>query len=93
MSDDPYLWPGTATLRNKLGILDGDLLDYHERELVTQRTRQGVPGGNFDLAHLRAIHLHLFQDVYDWAGQIRTVEMSKGGSQFQFRQYIQTGMD
>jgi cell filamentation protein len=46
----------------------------------------------FDLAHLRAIHRHLFQDVYDWAGEIRTVEIFKGGNQFQFRQYIPTGM-
>jgi cell filamentation protein len=46
----------------------------------------------FDLRHLKAIHHHLFQDVYDWAGQVRTVEISKGGSQFQFRQYIETGM-
>jgi cell filamentation protein len=51
-----------------------------------------VPGGQFDLAHLRAIHRHLFQDVYDWAGEIRTVEIFKGGNQFQFRQYIATGM-
>ena len=32
----------------------------------------------FDGAHLRAIHGHLFQDVYEWAGEYRTVEMSKG---------------
>ena len=33
----------------------------------------------FDLDHLRAIHRHLFQDVYAWAGKIRTVEISKSG--------------
>src|SRR5690606_15090999 len=49
------------------------------------------PSGSFDLKHLRAIHRHLFQDVYDWAGELRTVEIFKGGSQFQFRQYIATG--
>lgn len=38
--------------------------------------------GNFDLAHLKAIHRHLFQDVYDWAGQLRTVDISKGSSRF-----------
>jgi cell filamentation protein len=41
---------------------------------------------------LRAIHRHLFQDVYDWAGEIRTVEISKDGHQFQFRRFIETGM-
>ncbi len=92
MSDDPYLYPGTRILRNKLGILDAGKLDYHEREIVAMRMRQGVPTGNFDLKHLRAIHRHLFQDVYDWAGEVRTVEISKGDSQFQFRQYIETGM-
>jgi cell filamentation protein len=92
MSEDPYVYPGTNILRNKLGIHDADLLDFHERELATQRGREGFPKGNFDLKHLQAIHRHLFQDVYDWAGEIRTVEISKGGSQFQLRQFIGTGM-
>ena len=52
----------------------------------------GASRGSFDLAHLRAIHRHLFQDIYDWAGELRTVEISKGDQQFQFRQYIPTGM-
>jgi cell filamentation protein len=59
---------------------------------VVLRSRRGIPPGSFDLTHLRAIHRHLFQDVYDWAGELRTVEISKGCQQFQFRQYIQTGM-
>ncbi len=92
MSDDPYLFPGTKNLRNKFGIRNADLLDYHEREITTLRARQGVPTGIFDLKHLRAIHRHLFQDVYDWAGEIRTLEISKGASQFQFCKYIETGM-
>jgi cell filamentation protein len=81
---DPYVYPGTNIIRNRLLITDPQILDRMERRLVIQRTRSGVPGGKFDLAHLRAIHRHLFQDVYDWAGEIRTVEISKGGSQFQF---------
>ncbi|WP_245582391.1 Fic/DOC family protein [Neorhizobium lilium] len=75
-----------------MGITDAAAFDYHEREIVAMRARHGIPTGNFDLKHLRAIHRHLFQDVYDWAGDVRTVEISKGGSQFQFRQYIETGM-
>ncbi|MGF9692303.1 Fic family protein [Rhizobium sp. 0TCS1.26] len=92
MTDDPYVYPGTAVLRNKLGITDPATLDYHEREIVVMRAREGIPTGNFDLKHLRSIHRHLFQDVYDWAGEVRTVEISKGDSQFQLRQYIETGM-
>lgn len=89
---DPYLFPAIDVLRNKLGITDAGELDMVERRLVTQRIRQGAPNGMFDLKHLQAIHRHLFQDVYEWAGQVRTVEISKGESQFQFRQYIETGM-
>jgi len=37
-----------------------------------------MPRGDFDLAHLRAIHRHLFQDIYEWAGELRAVEISKG---------------
>ena len=92
MSDDPYVYPGTTVLRNRLNIRSAALLDYHERELVTQAIDEGVPSGAFDLDHLRAIHRHLFQDIYDWAGEIRTVEIAKGGQQFQFRQFIATGM-
>ena len=91
-ADDPYVYPGTSILRNRLGITDPEFLDKQERSLVVLRVRRGVPRGTFDLTHLRAIHRHLFQDVYDWAGELRTVEISKGDQQFQFRQYIQTGM-
>lgn len=92
MSDDPYIYPGTSVLRNRLGIKESAELDRVERQLVRTRAVEGVPDGNFDLGHLKAIHHHLFQDVYEWAGQLRTVEISKGGNQFQFRQYIETGM-
>lgn len=93
MSDaDPYLYPGSTVLRNKLGLTDVARLDRLERRLVTQRAAEGIPTGGFDLAHLCAIHRHLFQDVYDWAGELRTVEIAKGGHQFQFRRFIETGM-
>jgi len=60
--------------------------------MVSQRIDEGIPSGAFDLDHLRAIHRHLFQDVYDWAGEIRVTELSKGGHQFMFRAYIERGM-
>ena len=92
MSDDLYLYPNSDVLRNRLGIRDKTHLEYVERELVTQRLAEGAPTGRFDLAHLRAIHHHLFQDIYEWAGQIRRVEIAKNGNQFQFRRFIDTGM-
>jgi cell filamentation protein len=91
-TEDPYVYPGTDVLRNRFGIIDAALLNRVERRLVAQGTREGVPSGDFDLKHLCTIHRHLFRHVYDWAGELRTVEINKGGHQFQFRRYIQTGM-
>ena len=89
---DPYLWPDSTVLKNRLGIRDAATLDLVERRINMQRAEMGIPTGNFDLDHLCAIHHHLFQDVYEWAGQIRTVEIAKDGHQFQFKDYIKTGM-
>lgn len=90
--DDLYFYSGSRVLINKLDLRDPVALDRAERRLVVQRMREGIPRGDFDLPHLKAIHRHLFQDVYSWAGEVRRVEISKGGNQFQFRQYIETGM-
>jgi cell filamentation protein len=92
VSGDPYCYPGTGVLRNLLGVRSQSELDRAERQLVQLRIQEGTPEGNFDLKHLQAIHRHLFQDIYDWAGEVRQVEISKGGNQFQFRQFISTGM-
>lgn len=95
MSDDPdsaYVYPGTKTLRNKFDIRSARDLDRIERLLVTQRARAGIPTGDFDLAHLQAIHRHLFQDVYEWAGQIRTVVLEKEGNKFHPPGRIEFGM-
>ncbi len=90
--DDPYVYPGTTVLRNRFGIRDAAEFARIERLLVGQRAAEGVPDGLFDLAHLRQIHRHLFQDLFDWAGEIRTVEIAKDGHQFQFRRFIETGL-
>lgn len=89
--DDPYAIPGTSVLQNKLGITNTHELDRAERLLTTQRAREGVPAGKFDLSHLKAIHKHLFQDVYAWAGQLRTVDIMKDETEFQPRHFLETG--
>jgi cell filamentation protein len=38
--------------------------------------------GSFDLTHLRKIHQHAFQDIYPWAGELRTLDILKGDSLF-----------
>lgn len=89
---DPYLDPFSGVMRNKPGIRDEKALREFEYEAsavrVAQLRAQPIPG-KFDLDHLKAIHKHVFQDVYDWAGQVRTVNMSKGGDSFARREFIE----
>ncbi|MBI1227809.1 MAG: cell division protein [Bacteroidetes bacterium] len=77
-----YKYPGSEVLRNKLEIGEHKDLDRLERQITTRRSVEGVPSGGFDLKHLQAIHKHLFQDVYEWAGEIRQTQIHKGGSVF-----------
>jgi len=93
MSDEVYCYPPNfKVLKNKADIRNQSDLDVFERRMTILRLQEEMPKGDFDLTHLKAIHRHIFQDVFDWAGDIRSVEIKKGGSQFQFRQYIETGM-
>lgn len=90
---DPYVYSDVPTvLKNKFGLKSAAKLDVVERAHVAQRIEEGLPEGKFDLAHIKAIHKHLFQDVYEWAGETRTVELSKGGHHFQPVPYIATGI-
>ena len=92
MKDDPYVYAGSSVLKNRLGLTEQSALDAAERQLTRIRAFEGIPAGHFEFAHLQAIHRHLFQDIYDWAGELRAVEISKDGRQFIFRQFIQSGM-
>jgi fido (protein-threonine AMPylation protein) len=86
MTDTVYCYPPDFSfLKNKLNLRDARELASFETEFVMQRIAEGAPTGNFDLAHVKAMHRHLFQDVYEWAGELRTVEISKDGHQFQAR--------
>lgn len=71
--DDPYCYPGTTVLKNKLGLTKQADLDEFEAEISLQRSAEPLPEGKLSYFHYRAIHRHLFQDVYAWAGKPRTV--------------------
>ena len=92
-ADDTYCYPGTDVLRNKAEITNAEDLDTYEGELSTLRSIEILESpiaGQFDLAHLQRIHLALFQDVYDWAGKIRIVDISRGNSRFANVRFIES---
>jgi cell filamentation protein len=79
---DPYIYPGTDVLKNKFNITDGFLLEIAESSFLRKRLARDIPQGQFNYEHLKAIHKHIFQDVYEWAGQERTIGISKKGNFF-----------
>lgn len=60
--------------------------------MYDERVGEPLPDGDFSPAHYCAVHHHLFQDVYVWAGQYRTVRTSKGGNAFCYPEYIAAEM-
>lgn len=74
-----------GVLRNKLGAASDDSLDELESRLVAMNTlglRLDPVEGNFDLAHLQKIHRRLFGEIYEWAGELRELGITKGKTVF-----------
>ena len=88
---DPYLYPGTSVLKNLRDIRDPERLARLEADATSERIdqlKQTPISGKFDTRHLLAIHHHIFQDVYPWAGELRTVNIGKSGGLFALQQHI-----
>jgi cell filamentation protein len=91
-SRDPYCYPGTTVLINRLGLRNQSKLDAFEAEVSAERATQPLPAGRLSYAHYRAIHRHLFGDIYAWAGKVRRVRISKGESTFCYPEHIDREM-
>lgn len=89
---DPYCYPGTTVLKNIPGLRTQATLDAFETASTTQRADEPLPSGRLSITHYRALHHHLFQDIYAWAGKLRTVRISKDGSAFCYPENIQREM-
>jgi cell filamentation protein len=88
---DPYTDQTTGILRNKLGLTAAADLEAAEREITHAALiwlRESPVQATWDLPHLCAIHRRIFGDIYEWAGQVRTVAIAKG-STFCLPQFIE----
>lgn len=90
--EDPYCYKGTFVLKNKAGLRDAQALEGFELEMSALRAEEPLPGGRLGPAHYRAVHRHLFQDVYVWAGRYRTVRTAKDGNVFCYPEHIAVAM-
>lgn len=82
--DDIYTNPKTGVLWNLAGATDHSALTFTEAAATAKRANElrVKPIRVIDSGTLFAIHRHLFQDLYNWAGERRKVEISKSGKQF-----------
>lgn len=85
---DPYCYPDGALLKNLPGLTSQSALERFEAMATGRRFLEPMPSGRWGALHYRAIHRHIFQDVYAWAGKDRTVRISKGGSTFCYPEHI-----
>lgn len=85
---DRYCYPGTSVLKNIPDLRDQEALDTFETVVTAQRADEPLPTGRLSVTHYRAIHRHLFQDVYAWAGTFRTIRIGKDGSAFCYPEHI-----
>lgn len=77
---DPYVYPGTDTLKNILGIQNKNLLDDAEANYVSLRLRELAEhplSGDYGVSHFAKMHKYIFQDIYGWAGEFRTINIEK----------------
>lgn len=88
--DTVYMENGV--FKNKLALHTAAQVETAEKEFSAIRAQnlllQPVTG-QFNLEHLQAIHRELFCDIYDWAGELRRVDISKGSSRFAHFAFIE----
>ena len=77
---DRCVYRNTHVLKNKFKVRDKVLLQEIEANYTMLRLRQlaiDSPEGGFDYTHFTAIHKHIFQDLYEWAGKPRKIDVCK----------------
>lgn len=80
---DPYLYPGLNVMRNRLGIHQAERLEQAAYEITALRAATLTLGPAIrGLPWLCAIHHALYQDIYDWAGKYREIDIYQGDTRF-----------
>ena len=86
---------GLVVLKNKLDIRSNSELEKAERYLASKRLAQGLPAAARDQSYsgLKAIHRHLLQDVYEWAGEERRYTTGRNDASFARPEFIKSMID
>ena len=90
-ADEDYafgLYPdGSGVLRNKLGLHDAQALKTAEYLVTTERTAD-APTFPLTQAGYQSLHRYLLTDIYEWAGELRSVDFGKGGTRFATARFL-----
>ena len=84
-SSNDGCYPGTIVLINKLGITDQSTLDEVESVAVALHSAEiesESPNDPFTFDFYCNLHKRLFGDLYEWAGELRSIDFSKKGTSF-----------
>lgn len=90
---------GINMLENKLGIESSSDLAREEERISKKKAAELFEKGILDdlpvgtTAALRAIHKYLFEDIYDFAGELRTVNIAKGSFRFAPVMYLSAALE
>ncbi|MDR2382171.1 MAG: Fic family protein, partial [Bifidobacteriaceae bacterium] len=98
ISNDTYVDARSGVLKNRLGLTDPDALEAAEEDITYAAiaallAEQPYQLEQIDFETLRDIHRRVFGRIYAWAGELRTVEISKGNTRFAFSQWLQRAAD
>lgn len=87
------------TLENKLGITNSVELAHEEEKISKKKAISLFENGMLDkleagkFSSLKAIHKYLFEDIYEFAGEVRTVNLAKGNFRFAPVMYLEAALD
>ena len=77
---DPYLYPNRETLINLFNETDEDVFNSIEADYTSMRIKELLDNpfvSEFDFQCLCNMHKYIFQDIYEWAGKIRIINIEK----------------
>ena len=83
LTDDCY--ENTTVLKNKFDIRDENQLDALERSVTSMLIAKAaieIPFENVDFEFYKNLHKYIFSDIYEWAGNVRKIDISKKGTNF-----------
>lgn len=87
-----YCYPGSDVLINNFNAKNQKQLDILEAGYTAKRLmdlQKNPLKGNFDLKHLQNIHKYIFQDIYPFAGELRTENIGKDSFRFALCKFIE----